>query len=896
ALRIPPRPGLPELLDICAELAAELSARQAAGLAEQGGAAPDLLAQEPELLHWLPACLERLVELGAEPPPRLPLVVQQASGGALAVLLAPSGRLFLPEPGELADAARSAALDLCFPALIDLEPPVTRWLAGLGLGDLWGIWSVHRMRWEEQQAEERGWTQLERALAALGRLAPELRGHPAVAAAWCWDPLRWPERVVPVRRLQAEGELGGASITVTLPCALDPDGGHLLATTLLLEDPLPLAWLLLRSRILDAPVPAELAEEVACMLRTGDAGPLRRLLQPAGAPLAGPGKEAAAQAEAGAEAVLQQGAAALRGAGALPPEQGRPAEVNRPSPAAPSFPAQKPRAPAGRQEGPAAKPRVPVRAPAQDRAQPPPRAPAPVRGTARAQERPTREPTELSPPPARPPAGPGLLERLRRLWQRPEPPAAARRSQAGTAGEQPEAGEAAEAGPRSPARRPPASPPRGRTSAGDPRALPPLDDQGRPSGASDEGSWFSPRGSVEPQLRSAAAWLADRGRAPTLGFAFAPPRLPLPWLYAPKLVGERFERRGQRWVEAGAPAVWGRPAGPGTGELVLRGRVPAGEVLLPLPHYGRLLSVEADPPPRLLSLPDGRSLLVAKQPLELICRVALDEPPRFEEGGDEPPDAPHHLLDPTVPDHELPEELHAALAALQASPIGPLPRALALRDLVRRRYRYDPSYMERPELATWLAELAAGRPNAHLAVLHAGRDAEVLGRGVCYELNVLLCELLRRCGFPAAVATGWVLDGGSLADPDHLWALALLPTPQGPRWLPLDASSTEQGRPLRVGRRPPGRWRPPSSRGLGAVRAPSWSSGRASAGSAAAVAEALARRELPLLELERVARHLEQQAGRPPLEAVRLRRHLRDILEDPARLRALLELLWPDRL
>jgi transglutaminase-like putative cysteine protease len=210
---------------------------------------------------------------------------------------------------------------------------------------------------------------------------------------------------------------------------------------------------------------------------------------------------------------------------------------------------------------------------------------------------------------------------------------------------------------------------------------------------------------------------------------------------------------------------------------------------------------------------------------------------------------------------------------------------------VRRRYRYDPSYLEQPELASWLAELTRGQPNAHLAALHAGRDAQVLGRGVCYDLNVLLCELLRRSGIPAAVATGWVLDGGSLADPDHLWSMALLPTPEGPRWLPLDASTTEQGRPLRVSRRPPGTWRAPASHGVTRSRiTPDWAR-RATQQGGAGLERVLAVRELPWRELQAVVRHLEQSSGQPPRDERALQEQLQRLFSDPERLRALLALL-----
>ena len=74
------------------------------------------------------------------------------------------------------------------------------------------------------------------------------------------------------------------------------------------------------------------------------------------------------------------------------------------------------------------------------------------------------------------------------------------------------------------------------------------------------------------------------------------------------------------------------------------------------------------------------------------------------------------------------------------------------------------------------------------------QKAKYLGRGVCYALNVLACELLRRVDVPAAVAVGWTMDRGQVSDPDHLWALALLPSTAGSKWFPIDSATTRDGR------------------------------------------------------------------------------------------------------
>ncbi len=69
---------------------------------------------------------------------------------------------------------------------------------------------------------------------------------------------------------------------------------------------------------------------------------------------------------------------------------------------------------------------------------------------------------------------------------------------------------------------------------------------------------------------------------------------------------------------------------------------------------------------------------------------------------------------------------------------------------------------------------------------------------MCYELNVLVVELLRHLGVPAMIAIGWMLDEGFADRPDHLFALAVVPSSTGPCLLPLDASTGPRGavRPL----------------------------------------------------------------------------------------------------
>ena len=361
---------------------------------------------------------------------------------------------------------------------------------------------------------------------------------------------------------------------------------------------------------------------------------------------------------------------------------------------------------------------------------------------------------------------------------------------------------------------------------------------------------FRPRDSIESQLDRTEGWVEARREVPSVGLAFTPPRLVAPWIYAPQLVVTRFERRGQRWIANDLP----RPSARGeAGRVVMRGRLPAGESVLPVPLYGELESLtlaergdrdvstsplgrrdqpptallgrRGQPPTDLLGRRDqpptallgrrgqpptwrgvgGTTNVKLLDATELRLAIRLGEAPRWGDAHEAKLDARVSF----VPDDELPDEALDLVASLDEDD-APFERALAVRDFVRRRYRYDPSYLEDPAVGRHLARLTRGRAHAHVAALHAGADGRHLGAGVCYELNALACELMRRAGVPAGLASGWVLDGGSVSEPDHLWALALLEDSRGnPVWLPIDASSTEDGRPLLVPRRPPVRFRAP---------------------------------------------------------------------------------------
>ena len=327
--------------------------------------------------------------------------------------------------------------------------------------------------------------------------------------------------------------------------------------------------------------------------------------------------------------------------------------------------------------------------------------------------------------------------------------------------------------------------------------------------------FFRPSEQVSSQLEGRENWVQDRRLRPDFGFAFTPPDLPAPWTYAPRVVAVTFERGRQRFVAArlDPPQSVGHE-----GLVVLRGRLPSGEAVLPVPHFGRIETLEIDGEPATPSVDAfGRPVLYLRAAAQITMRIALGRASGLDTA------VIDELLEGAgtaafVPDHELPEPVHVFLREVDqqldaADGLGVVDAIHRVRDFVRQRYRYDPAYLEQPEVARWLARRVEGRAHAHVAALHAGADAKHLGAGVCYELNSLTCELLRRLGIPAGIATGWVFTGGAVSEPDHLWVVAFLRDAAGrPLWLPVDASSTRSGRPLRVSSRPPGRFRPPADR------------------------------------------------------------------------------------
>lgn len=315
------------------------------------------------------------------------------------------------------------------------------------------------------------------------------------------------------------------------------------------------------------------------------------------------------------------------------------------------------------------------------------------------------------------------------------------------------------------------------------------------------GNCMEPAQGIEPQLWATPGALRAVVRQPVLAqLRYTPPKLPAPYLYAVRALGGAFDAETQRW---GSPRLDGtdftkglRPSGH---TVIFEGQVAPGLSVLPRPLYSRLRAA-----PRLLdgtadqldllTLPDGvQGVRVhGERPLRLHYEVELLEVgavTQFRGNLSAPP----QLLAPSLPLSKLPDEVQAFVEERRRLGGPAWEAALAVQGFVQWRYAYDLEFRTRPEVEAQAARLRPGRGNHHYQLLHAGADGTFLGRGTCFELNMLVVELLRHLGVPALLAGGWALDQGWIDRPDHSFGLAVVWSSSGPCLLPVDATKGPQG-------------------------------------------------------------------------------------------------------
>jgi hypothetical protein len=336
---------------------------------------------------------------------------------------------------------------------------------------------------------------------------------------------------------------------------------------------------------------------------------------------------------------------------------------------------------------------------------------------------------------------------------------------------------------------------------------------------------------IGPQLwATPSARKEVANRSTTAALIFEPKRLALPYLYAVQVVGTEFDESAQTWMPGPAldDSLFAglRPRGQ---RVLFEGRVEPGRSQIPLPLHSRLDGppvlvggtelewVAHQNPPRLEVTVSGDTTAMLRYHVELSALPRL-----ARATGDSK--VPERLTQPTMDRHDFPIEVWRFLE--EQGRRGSLwERAVAVQAFVQSRYLYDDAFLERPDVMAAMRKL--GRGNHHLQLLHASAGDDFLGRGICYELNTMVVELCRHLGVPAMVATGWVLDTGRVDRPDHLFALTVLPSPQGACLYPLDAAVGDGGprRPLNLvstGPQVPRADPPPADPGWAA---PSWPQG-----------------------------------------------------------------------
>lgn len=316
---------------------------------------------------------------------------------------------------------------------------------------------------------------------------------------------------------------------------------------------------------------------------------------------------------------------------------------------------------------------------------------------------------------------------------------------------------------------------------------------------------FESSGRIGPQLDFTAASRRDlESRAVDMAFVHRPARLPPPHLYAVHALGASFEPATQSWTPRGAFHGWKERLRPSGHRVHFQGRLGPGAHQLPVPLYGRAtgnidVDVPADrvvPPRRddhgqiVLEIRPGpggsAERVTVTYTVDLLATPPLHSPPvSFGEG--------HPLTSTTLAWSELPGEVRSWVDDTRRAEVHPWQRAVMAADFVKGRYLYDDGFLGRPEVQRARRRLRSGRGNHHLDLLHASGDARWLGRGVCFELNLMVVEVLRHLGIPAMAASGWVLDEGQLVEPDHLIAMAIVDSAAGPVPLPLDAAAGASG-------------------------------------------------------------------------------------------------------
>ncbi|MBX9693368.1 MAG: hypothetical protein K2Z81_13355, partial [Cyanobacteria bacterium] len=332
------------------------------------------------------------------------------------------------------------------------------------------------------------------------------------------------------------------------------------------------------------------------------------------------------------------------------------------------------------------------------------------------------------------------------------------------------------------------------------------------------GNYFRPKSNIQQQL-----WCTpdNLGQLETshkpVWLSMSPSKLPSPHVYAIQKIGSNFDPVTQCWRFTSDTEKIFRTPGTPSGQIVsFSGMLYSGESRLPMPLYSRLKGK--------LRVPDGMRYSVSEDAFGVtvdlgssddeLVPVSFDveilRVPTFLSDSTPALLPDKSFLKPTTALDSLPPRVREWLDVLGKSGLPQWKLALAAQDFVRTNYQYHDRFMEMPEVRARRSKLKFFRGNHHLELLHASANDKYLGHGICYELNVMVVELLRHLRVPACVAVGWVLDEGVVSIPLHLFALALVPSDNGVCVMPVDGAASENGPILSVRRGNMGPSMPPS--------------------------------------------------------------------------------------
>lgn len=350
------------------------------------------------------------------------------------------------------------------------------------------------------------------------------------------------------------------------------------------------------------------------------------------------------------------------------------------------------------------------------------------------------------------------------------------------------------------------------------------------------GNNLSPTQHIGPQLNVSGDALSQTttGTAPA-GFFYDPAPLPRPYTYGVQVYGATFNARRQEWTPRGVPNLSHLKNLPHSVHTVrMKGVLSPGVSQLPIPMYGRMMgkirAVDGDDHRigQLKRRPDGgyEIKITGRKDIHVEFHVELLKVPDLGMGQVGAKLDPA-LTEPTQALSEMPPAVQQWVREIGRRKLKDNEVAVLAAEFVQKNYCYDFHFKESRSARRAMSSLRKGHGNHHLQIMHAAGDSRYLGRGVCYELNSMVVELLRHLNVPAMVATGWTFKKANVTDPDHLFAVALVKSPMGICPLPLEAATGEGGREMAqnestqdLGFKPIEREAPPVPESAGAWSAP----------------------------------------------------------------------------